>query len=264
MPAVMCTFVILRRPGAAWPVLIAANRDEMQDRPWRPPARHWPDRPDVVAGIDDLAGGTWFGINDHGVVAGILNRMGSLGPAAGKRSRGELVLDALDFADAADAAASLGEVAPEAYRPFNLAIADNRDAFWVRNTGEDVTVVPIGEGLHMLTAHDMDDTGSARIRGHRPRFAAAPPPEPEDGDWKAWIEVLASRVPWEGKAREGAMNVVTDFGFGTVCSSLVALPAPANPGTSDPAKPVFLFAAGRPDEAAFKPVAMSGDGAAPG
>ena len=47
----MCTLIILRRPGHSWPTLIAANRDEMVSRPWRPPARHWPDRPDTVAGI---------------------------------------------------------------------------------------------------------------------------------------------------------------------------------------------------------------------
>ena len=38
----MCTLVILRRPGHDWPVVIAANRDEMIDRPWRGPGRHCP------------------------------------------------------------------------------------------------------------------------------------------------------------------------------------------------------------------------------
>ena len=70
----MCTFVILRRPGSDWPVIIGANRDEMKDRPWQPPDRHWQDREDVLAGKDDLAGGTWLGINDSGLVAGVLNR----------------------------------------------------------------------------------------------------------------------------------------------------------------------------------------------
>jgi len=40
----MCTLVILRRPGNEWPVIIASNRDEMIDRPWLSPARHWPER----------------------------------------------------------------------------------------------------------------------------------------------------------------------------------------------------------------------------
>ncbi|MGH6912187.1 MAG: NRDE family protein, partial [Geminicoccales bacterium] len=65
----MCTVVILRRPDTAWPLLLAANRDEMRSRPWRPPGRHWPDRVEVVAGMDELAGGSWLGINDYGVVA---------------------------------------------------------------------------------------------------------------------------------------------------------------------------------------------------
>ncbi len=80
----MCTLVILRRPDHPWPVVIGANRDEMIDRPALPPARHWPDRPEVVAGLDRLAGGSWLGVNDWGVAAAILNRRGSLGPAAGQ------------------------------------------------------------------------------------------------------------------------------------------------------------------------------------
>ena len=94
----MCSVIILYRPGHDWPMLLAANRDEMHERPWVAPGRHWPDRPEIVAGQDLLAGGSWLGINDFGVVAGILNRRDTLGPQAGKRSRGELVLDALDFA----------------------------------------------------------------------------------------------------------------------------------------------------------------------
>ena len=41
----MCSVVILRRPGHPWPVVIAANRDEMADRPWLAPGRHWPQQP---------------------------------------------------------------------------------------------------------------------------------------------------------------------------------------------------------------------------
>ena len=129
----MCTLVILRRPGHDWPVLIAANRDEMIDRSWLPPGRHWPDRAQVTAGQDELAGGTWLGVNDDGLAAGILNRTGALGPAAGKRSRGELVLDALDHADAAASACALADIDGEAYRPFNLVVADSDEAFWLRH-----------------------------------------------------------------------------------------------------------------------------------
>ncbi len=99
----MCTLVILHRPRHDWPIMIEVNRDERTDRPWDPPARHWPDRAGLVAGLDRQAGGTWLGLNDHGVGSGVLNRLHSLGPRPGFRSRGELPLEALDHARAAQA-----------------------------------------------------------------------------------------------------------------------------------------------------------------
>ena len=52
----MCTLVILRRPDHAWPVVLAANRDEQADRPWLAPGRHRPDRENVVAGREVIPG----------------------------------------------------------------------------------------------------------------------------------------------------------------------------------------------------------------
>lgn len=246
----MCTIVILRRPQSTWPVLIAANRDEMANRPWMAPGRHWSDRPDVVAGMDQLAGGSWMGLNDTGVVAAMLNRIGTLGPQAGKRSRGELVLEALDHADAVDAAHALSDLDGRAYRPFNMLVADNRDAFWLRaDGGAHVSVHPIGEGLHMLTAHDLDDPASPRIRAYAPRFAAAAIPDPEGSDWSGWQALLADGGTGNGNSEEAAMCFTQATGFGTVSSSLLALPA-----IGSEAKAQWLFAAGRPDRTPFTPV----------
>ena len=154
----MCTLAILRRPGHDWPVAIAANRDEMIGRPWLGPGRHWLERAHVTAGQDALAGGSWLGVNDDGVCAGILNRTGALGPAAGKRSRGELVLDALDHADAAAAAMALADIDGKAYRPFNLVVADSEEAFWLRHDGGKAPVFhPLPEGLSMFTARERND-----------------------------------------------------------------------------------------------------------
>jgi len=273
----MCTLVLSRQPGTAWPLILAANRDELADRPSRPPGRHWPDRAEVVAGLDLEAGGSWLGINDYGVVAGVLNRPGTLGPAAGKRSRGELVLEALDHADAAAAAAALRDLDPNAYRPFNLIIADNRDAFWLRHAGAlpgfafrtiggawreisphqmpgaSPTKAPtiecraIPPGVSMITAHDLNDLASPRIRRYLPRFRSAPRPDPARDDWDAWIALLADRDGDLGDPH-GAMTVVVDGTYGTLSSSLIALP---ERGT-----PVMKFAAGRPDRVPFEPVPL--------
>lgn len=262
----MCTAVLLLRPGHAWPLLFAANRDEMSDRPWRPPARHWPDRPEVVAGIDELAGGTWLGLNDHGLLAAVLNRMGSLGPQPGLRSRGELVLEALDHAEASAAAAALADLNPAAYRSFNLLVADAERAFWLRHQGDEppaaaadgIEVFALPPGLSMLTAHDRNDrTKSPRIRNNLPRFEAATTPDPETGDWAAWREILASRLYPADEGPQAAMTVAGDNGFGTVSASLIALPAPPKSLTEQPKHPIWLFAPGPSDRTDFAPVTVA-------
>lgn len=254
----MCTLVILRRPGHRWPLLIAANRDEMAGRPWRPPGRHWPDRPEVVGGLDELAGGTWCAINDDGVVAAVLNRINTLGPAPGLRSRGELPLEALDHAEAHVAAAALADLNPAAYRPFNLFVGDAREAFYVRlsagdsgdsrGAGTAVDVLEIPEGFSMLTAYDRNDMSSPRIRRYLPRFRAATLPDPDRGDWDAWMTLLAERDHDPDSGPGGAMNVVTETGFGTVCSSLMALPSAVGEnedadGRDIEIRPIWRFAA---------------------
>ena len=248
----MCTFIILRRPNQAWPVLIAANRDEMIDRPWLPPDRHWPDRPEVVAGQDVLAGGSWLGLNDHGVVAGILNRHGSLGPAPGQRSRGELVLEALDHADAREAALALAALEPSAYRPFNLVLADNRDAFWLANLGDQIRLESLPPGLSMLTAHDRNDIShSRRIRHFLPRFQAAAIPDPATSNWQAWEQLMASRDFAEGGILYDAMTIAGTEGFETLSSALIALPA-----AGLELKPIWRSAAGRPDRATYEALSL--------
>ena len=232
----MCTVIVLVRPGHAWPLLLAANRDERLDRPWDPPGRHWPQRPRLVAGRDRLGGGTWMAIED-GRLAAVLNRPGSLGPQPGKRSRGGLPLLAL-----ADEDAMLSLDAAQ-YRTFNMVIADRRGARFVRGQGtgraEGWALPP---GLSIITAHDPNDLGSPRTARHLPRFAAAAVPAPPD--WSAWQALLAD----DAGPRAAALNVPPRDGFGTTSASLVGIPE-AGP-------PVWLFAAGPPDRAPFEPVAL--------
>jgi len=229
----------------------------MANRPWKPPARHWPDRADVVAGLDELAGGTWMGLNETGVVACILNRHGSLGPAPGKRSRGELVLDALDHPDAKDAAGALADIDPSAYRPFNMIVADNRDAFWLALTGDKagVRVERIPEGLSMFTAQERNDTSDPRINTYLPRFQAADPPAPDSNDWESWRALLAGQEATASPT--SAMSFKTNSGFATSSSSLLALPSIEAAFGPEKKRPVWLFAAGAPESALFRPVDIS-------
>lgn len=229
----MCTAVILRRPDHDWPLILGGNRDEMLHRPFRAPARHWEERPDIVGGYDELAAGSWLGINDYGVVATILNRPGTLGPMQDKRSRGELVLDALDHADAREAALALLDLDPGSYRPFNLVIADNREAFVLYHrdpTGTlGLTAEAVPEGLSMITAYDLNDINSGRIKHYRPLFEQINPPDPEDGIWDAWESLLQSHSAEDFNHEERALYIEGESGFGTASISIIALPNVENP-----------------------------------
>ena len=250
----MCTLVILRRPGHDWPLIVAANRDEMADRLSDPPGRHWPDAPHVTAGRDRTAGGTWLGVNDDRMVAGVLNRHGSLGQEAGKRSRGELPLEALSHGEAEAAAEALGHLDGSAYRSFNLIVADVNRAFWISGNGVNpkVSVQEIDPGLSMITAHDLNDGAAARIAHYRPLFEAAPPPEPAKGadGWDAWVALMSEFKEWQGGGERDSMAFTTDFGFQTVSSSLIALPKPFDPAR----KPQWLFCSERPRPGGFRPI----------
>ena len=77
---------------------------------------------------------------------------------------------------------------------------------------------------------------------------AAAAPRPEVGEWAEWRALLVSRQGADADDPNSAMTVATADGFGTVSSSLIALPK--EPGLP----PVWLFAPGRPDETSFEPV----------
>ena len=216
-------------------VVIGANRDEMIDRPWLPPGAYWPALPEVIAGRDVLAGGTWLGMNRHGVVAAVLNRHGSLGPAQGKRSRGELPLIALAQTNAEAAAAAIEASDAGAYRSFNVVVADANGGFFLSGleTGHPVAV-RLETGVTMITSGEPNDLSLPRIARHLPLFRRTDP--------SGWAKLLADN----GELATSALNILPAGGFGTVCASLITLP-------HDGAE-AWLFAAGPPDIAAFLPV----------
>jgi hypothetical protein len=123
-------------------------------------------------------------------------------------------------------------------------VADRDGAVFVRGLGHGHPhVMPFARGLHMVTAHDPDDPDSPRVARHLARLQAAEAPTPED--WGAWQEILSDRSGAPGEQ----INVIPRAAFGTVCSSLLMLPRQG--------PPVWLFAAGPPHEAPFRPVSVA-------
>ena len=249
----MCSVVILKQSDNEWPLILGANRDEMADRKCLAPGRHWEERPHIIAGKDLSAGGTWLGINDYGVVSAIMNRMNTLGPVSDKRSRGELVLDALEHADASESLNAMIEIEKNSYRGFNMLIADNLNAYWIKSDEESETIeyFNIPDGLSMITAYDRNDLSSARIKNYLEKFSLSNDPNPSEQEWQDWEMLLGSTYS-KNNDPLSAMCVKTDFGFQTVSSSLIALPNfQPNYGKN---KPVFKYANGSPDIALYSEI----------
>src|SRR5665213_1334345 len=97
----MCLLALFFRVVEDAPVVLGANREEDYRRGGEPPRlREGPCR--FVAGLDPTAGGTWLGVNEHGVVAAVTNRVKEEKPEH-PRSRGLLVRDLLNCSTAAAA-----------------------------------------------------------------------------------------------------------------------------------------------------------------
>src|SRR6202012_2125382 len=109
----MCTLAALVGASAETPLVVAANRDELLARPAVPPFL-WPGSPRVLAPRDEVAHGTWLGLNEQALFLGIPNPPGAA-PDRSRRSRGALVADALRAPSARSLHAQLAGLDPRTY-----------------------------------------------------------------------------------------------------------------------------------------------------
>ena len=159
----MCLLALFFRAFEDSPVVVGANREESYARGGELP-RILDGPCPALAGIDPQAGGTWLGVNERGVLVAVTNRPKSRLPAQA-RSRGLLARDLLGAASAAGA----GELASREldrnrYAGCNVLCVD-RDYAIVVHAGDWLRVRPLPPGLHILTAHDVNDASDPRI-GH--------------------------------------------------------------------------------------------------
>jgi uncharacterized protein with NRDE domain len=167
----MCTLAIYFRATRDCPVVIAANRDEFLERPAGDPTTLL-ENPHVVGGKDLKAGGTWLGISEHGIVAGLLNRRAAEnGANPDARSRGLLCLDALRRRTAREAAEFASRERGSDYNPFNLLMVSRTEAFVAYNRGASIEVVEIKPGLHLLSNLDLNDFECPKISASYGKFA---------------------------------------------------------------------------------------------
>lgn len=223
----MCLIVVGWHAHADYPLVVAANRDEYLARP-AVPAHWWTDFPDLLAGRDLEAGGTWMGVARKGRFAALTNYRDPTLHRTGVPSRGALVRDCL--AAGGDAEATLREIAAVSatYAPFNLLVGDGASLGIHESTTGAVRLLE--PGIYGLSNHLLD-TPWLKVRLARARFAAALAELPDDAAFLALLrdDIVAEdlHLPETGVSREWERWLSPAFirapGYGTRCSTVIAV-----------------------------------------
>jgi len=213
----MCLIVFAFDDHPDYQLVLGANRDEFYERPTTP-ARFWKDAPNVLAGRDEKAGGTWMGVTRSGSWAAITNvrNPGSHDPDA--PSRGRLVANYLE--QEPDPRTYLEQVDADAYNGFNLLVGTSDEVWYLSNVDNGVQNVSAGvhglsnrilnapwpkveaarERLRSLSLDAPDDVGPAADGGDRPEAGDPRLPESADDPVAAVLDLLEDREPFPDDA----------------------------------------------------------------
>lgn len=205
----MCLLAVLSHVTDDAPLVVAANREEYHARGGLPPRRL--EGIAAVGGVDPSQGGTWLGVNAHGLLVAVTNRRKTDLPKA-PRSRGLLARDLLGCLTAREAVErATRELEMARYAGCNFLCADGQDAV-VLQAGDWLRIRPLPAGIHVLSNGDVNDPGDIRVV-HTAQWLAGRP-------LKTSVQALAALSELCG-SREVCFRFADR---GTVSSSLLVLP----------------------------------------
>jgi hypothetical protein len=212
-------------------LVVAANRDESMTRPSAPPSEL---KPGVLAGKDLVSGGTWLGVNKHGLFIAVTNRRAPT-PTPQSLSRGLLALETLNCRKLPCVEGIVERrVKDQPVAGFNLVAVVEGQGLCLHYDGT-LRRAPFGAGVHVVSSdRDLDDPEMPEKRC-LDRFVAQHPGIPDEASLK---EFLASHEGERPVCKHGE-------GYGTVSSTILI---------DDGRKARMLYAAGPPCRTPFMEV----------
>lgn len=166
----MCIIFLALNRHPEHRVLLLANRDEFYDRPTAA-AHYWEDFPDILAGRDLVAGGTWLGVTRIGRFAAVTNYRDP-NASKGDSSRGGLVADFLKFDQSAQEYAERVLARSGDYSGFNLIVGEpsgvRYEVRYVSNRSD--VILKLDAGIYGLSNHLLD-TAWPKVGAGKERFA---------------------------------------------------------------------------------------------
>ena len=238
----MCTAIVLHRVFPSHPVVVAGNRDEWLARPalaphvWTVQGENSPVR--IFAGKDRKEGGTWFGVNQYGLVVGVTNRYTGTRDED-RASRGQLVLNCLAQNSVQSVLAILTQEEAARYNPFNLFCLSDEEGVVVTHDDQRFQRLPLEEGIHVLTNRPPDDTQDPKREWLRSRLHDLP------SDPDGIVEPLSQVLAVHGEGDLPPPVCVHLPGYGTVSSFMLLL-------ASRKEQSRYLYADGSPCRTEFE------------
>lgn len=223
----MCLVLMAYRCHPVYELVVAANRDEFHDRP-SAPLGFWEDAPDLLAGRDLQAGGTWMGVTRAGRFAALTNYRDPRRVKPDAPSRGHLVSGYLQGDQSASAALEQLQSTADRYNSFNLVLGDPDGLYYYSNrAGEPRRLAP---GIYGLSNHVLDTPwpklkrGLSMLRGLLERRRSLTPDDllqiltdralaadaelPQTGvplEWERWLSAIFIDAPGYGTRASTAL-----------------------------------------------------------
>jgi len=147
----MCTVGLILKQHPDHPLIVAANRDESTVRASSGPIR-WSDAAiPFVGGRDEVAGGTWMGLSDAGVLIALTNLWAADFRKKRPLSRGTVVTDLLRATSLEHAAERLAKIQISQRGPFNLICADTSGRAFTACSTDELTPRWLEPGCHAIS-----------------------------------------------------------------------------------------------------------------
>ncbi|HCI71013.1 MAG TPA: hypothetical protein DF712_18530 [Balneola sp.] len=224
----MCLITFSYKNHPFYKLIVAANRDEFYQRPTRA-AQFWTDEqlPDILAGKDLKANGTWMGVSKTGRWGALTNYRDPSNINENAPSRGDLVLDYLK--SDSNERAYLKEIKENGkkYNGFNLLIGGKDSLYHFSN--ETNSIKEVQPGIHGVS-NALLDTNWPKLDHAKKELERVTSNSKFDRDElfeilknseKAPDEKLPSTgIPYDWEKAVSSIFIKTD-NYGTLCSTLL-------------------------------------------
>jgi uncharacterized protein with NRDE domain len=181
----MCLILFAWRVDPRYPLIVAGNRDEFFKRPTTV-ADFWIEAPEVLAGRDLEADGTWMGVTRRGRFSALTNYRDPKQMHTNRPSRGKLVADFLTGSQSPEAYLQQNESYGQCCNGYNLLVGDRTSLWWSSNVSQERHALQ--PGIYGVSNHLLDS------------------PWPKVGAGRTALETAITKLP----DTSGVFDLLTD------------------------------------------------------